>query len=122
MNNLLRPVESIPKVYLCVTPVDFRKSITGLSLLVEQTLGLNPFDTTLYVFINRRRDKIKMLLWEKNGFVLWYKRSEKQRFQWPTGHTAATLTLNGQELNWLLDGFDLWRNQPHASLNYDSVG
>jgi transposase len=102
--------------------VDFRKSITGLSLLVEQTLGLNPFDTTLYVFINRRRDKIKILLWEKNGFVLWYKRLEKQRFKWPTGHTAPTLILDGQALNWLLDGFDLWRNQPHASLQYYSVG
>ncbi|MCG7883719.1 MAG: IS66 family insertion sequence element accessory protein TnpB [Candidatus Thiodiazotropha endolucinida] len=58
--------------------MDFRKSITGLSLIVEQTLGLNPFDVALYVFINRRRDKIKILLWEKNGFVLWYKRLEKQ--------------------------------------------
>jgi len=122
MSNLLRPSLAAPRVYLCVDPVDFRKSITGLSLLVEQTLGLNPFDVTLYVFINRRRDKIKILLWEKNGFVLWYKRLEKQRFKWPTGVDTPTLTLNGEQLNWLLDGFDLWRNQPHQSLSFCSVG
>jgi len=122
MSNLLRPSPAAPRVYLCVAPVDFRKSITGLSLLVEQSLGLNPFDVTLYVFINRRRDKIKILLWEKNGFVLWYKRLEKQRFKWPAGVDTPTLTLNGEQLNWLLDGFDLWRNQPHQSLSFSSVG
>lgn len=122
MSNLLRPSLSAPRVFLCVAPVDFRKSITGLSLLVEQALELNPFDTTLYVFVNRKRDKIKILLWEKNGFVLWYKRLEKQRFKWPIDRDAATITLNGEQLNWLLDGFDLWRNQPHESLSFSSVG
>jgi len=122
MTNLLRPALSAPRVFLCVEPVDFRKSITGLSLLVEQALSLNPFDTTMYVFINRKRDKIKILLWEKNGFVLWYKRLEKQRFKWPSDESSATIILNGEQLNWLLDGFDLWRNQPHESLSFSSVG
>lgn len=119
---MMRPDPGIPTVYLCVAPVDFRKAIQGLSLLVEQELELNPFETTLFVFINRRRDKIKVLYWEKNGFCLWYKRLEKQRFKWPVGHSDATITLNGEELNWLLDGFDLWRNRPHDSLNFSSVG
>ena len=122
MTNLLRPALSAPRVFLCVEPVDFRKSITGLSLLVEQALSRNPFDTTMYVFINRKRDKIKILLWEKNGFVLWYKRLEKQRFKWPSDESSATIILNGEQLNWLLDGFDLWRNQPHESLSFSSVG
>lgn len=122
MSNLLRPSVSIPKVFLCIAPVDFRKSITGLSLLVEQSLCLDPFQPTLYVFINRKRDKLKILLWEKNGFVLWYKRLEKQRFKWPGDIDADTVTLNGEELNWLIDGFDLWRNQPHESLSFSSVG
>lgn len=122
MVNLLRPSPTIPKLYLCVPPVDFRKSITGLSLLVEHALEMDPFEPTLYVFINRKRDKLKILLWERNGFVLWYKRLEKQRFKWPVDHNSATITLNGQELNWLIDGFDLWRNQPHESLIFSSVG
>lgn len=119
---MMRPDPGLPSVYLCVEPVDFRKAIQGLSLLVEQELELNPFEATLFVFINRRRDKLKILYWEKNGFCLWYKRLEKQRFKWPVDHSAVTITLNGEQLNWLLDGFDLWKNQPHDSLHFDSVG
>jgi len=119
---MMRPAPDTPAVYLCIEPVDFRKAIQGLSLLVEQGLELNLFDPALFVFINRRRDKIKILYWEKNGFCLWYKRLEKQRFKWPVDHSGATLTLTGQELNWLLDGFDLWRNKPHESLHFSAVG
>ena len=118
----MRPDPGLPKVYLCIEPVDFRKAILGLSLLVEQALELNPFESTLFVFTNRRRDKIKILYWEKNGFCLWYKSLQKQRFKWPTGHDSVTLTLNGEQLNWLLDGFDLWTNKPHDSLSFSSVG
>jgi len=118
---MMRPDAGLPRVYLCVAPVDFRKSIDGLSLLMEQQLNLNPFESVLFVFINRRRDKIKILYWEKNGFCLWYKRLEKQRFKWPE-QAAETLVLNGEQLNWLLDGFDLWRNQPVDSLHFNSVG
>ena len=119
---MMRPSPGLPQVYLCVEPVDFRKSICGLSLLVEQSLQLNPFEPVLFVFINRCCDKIKILYWEKNGFCLWYKRLEKQRFKWPKDHASKTLTLNGEQLNWLLDGFDLWCNKPFDSLHYHSVG
>ena len=119
---MMRPAATLTGVYLCTAPVDFRKAITGLSLLVEQSLHLNPFDPHLFVFVNRRQDKIKILYWEKNGFCLWYKRLEKQRFKWPSNHTDATFSLTGEQLNWLLDGFDLWRNQPHKTLHYRSVG
>ncbi len=118
----MRPAASLPQVFICVEPVDFRKSITGLSLLVEQSLTLNPFDSVLYVFTNRKRDKVKILYWEKNGFCLWYKSLQKERFKWPVGISASTIILNGEQLNWLLDGFDLWRNKPHQPLLYHSVG
>lgn len=68
----MHPGSQIDAVYLCRTPVDFRKSIGGLSVLVEQELGMNPFARTLYVFTNRQRDKIKALYWHRNGFCLWY--------------------------------------------------
>jgi len=119
---MMRPAASLPQVYLCTESVDFRKSITGLSLLVEQSLELDPFAQTLYIFTNRRRDKIKILYWENNGFCLWYKSLEKERFKWPKDLSTKTITLNGQQLNWLLDGFDLWRNKPHQPLFYQSVG
>ena len=58
-------------------PVDLRKSIDGLSLLVGQVLGQDPFSAQLFVFVNRRRDKLKALRWDHNGFVLYYKRLER---------------------------------------------
>lgn len=62
------------QVYLYAGAVDTRKSINGLSTLVEQELELDPMLDALFVFCNRGRDKIKLLYWERNGFLLWYKR------------------------------------------------
>ena len=119
---MMHPSSALPSVCLCVQPVDFRKAIGGLSILVEEELALNPFEPTLFVFINRRRDKLKILYWEKNGFCLWYKRLEKQTFKWPVHAESTSITLTGEELNWLLDGFDLWRNKPHQTLHFQSAG
>jgi len=119
---MLRPVVDGPPVFLCTAPVDFRKSINGLSLIVEQSLLLNPFEIALYVFINRKRDKLKILYWEKNGFCLWYKSLQQERFKWPSSQVGSTVTLSSEELNWLIDGFDLWRNKPHQTMSLESVG
>lgn len=115
---MLRPGNEV-KVYLYAEAVDMRKSIDGLAALVEQEMKLSPSMAALFVFCNRGRDKIKLLCWERNGFIVWYKRLEKQRFRWPK--TADTVPLTGQELNWLLDGFDIFNNQPHAPFYFDSV-
>ena len=80
----MHPGSQIDAVYLCREPVDFRKSISGLSAMVEQDLGMNPFGAALHVFVNARRDKIKALYWHRNGFCLWYKRLERERFAWPS--------------------------------------
>ena len=85
----MRPAKSVA-VYLCREVVDMRKSINGLSILVEEGLGLDPFAERLYVFVNRKRDKVKILYWERSGFVVWYKRLEKARFPWPDGDDDAT--------------------------------
>lgn len=115
---MIRPAPGTP-VYLYASPVDMRKSINGLAALVEQEMPLSPFDAALFVFCNRQRDKIKILGWEKNGFVLWYKRLEKHRFKWPTdGQPAA---LDGALLNRLLDGYDIQPPRPHPVLYYRSL-
>jgi len=109
-------------VYLYRPAIDFRKSIGGLSALVEQELGLNPFGEALYVFINRRRDKLKALYWHRNGFCLWYKRLEAERFAWPpAGSAESTQVVTLRELEWLLEGFDLWAHRPHKTLEFQSV-
>ncbi|MFC4260038.1 IS66 family insertion sequence element accessory protein TnpB [Marinobacter lacisalsi] len=109
-------------VYLCREPVDMRKSIDGLSLLVQEAMELNPFEEAVFVFCNRQRDKVKILAWERNGFVVWYKRLEQERFKWPEASTQDVMTLSGQQLNWLLDGYDIARMTPHKSLFFESVG
>ena len=73
------------------------------------------------MFCNRQRDKIKILYWERSGFVLWYKRLEKARFPWPRRDKDEVLAMTGRELNWLLDGIDLFRLKPHEELQYESV-
>lgn len=116
----MRPPSDGVAVYLCLDPVDFRKQINGLAALVQEVLALDPFSEQLFVFTNRRRDRVKVLYWERSGFVLWMKRLERERFHWPRGD-GATMTLSGQQLNWLLDGFDLARWRPHRRLHFDAV-
>jgi transposase len=118
---MIRPSNALTSVYLCIDPIDFRLQINGLSLCVQETLRLDPLGAQLFVFTNRRRNRVKILYWERNGFVLWQKRLERDRFYWPRGDTA-TVSLSGQQLNWLLDGFDLSRWRPHAALDYAFVG
>ena len=117
----MHPGSVIEAVYLCRDPVDFRKSIGGLSALVEQEFEANVFGASLHVFVSRRRDRIKALYWHRNGFCLWYKKLEKEKFAWPSALTGSTTQITMQELQWLLEGFDLWKNRPHQTLNYQSV-
>ena len=116
----MRPADEVA-VSLCREPVDMRKAINGLSILVEEVLERDPFSPQLFVFCNRKRDKLKILYWERSGFVLWYKRLEKQRFPWPRESDDAVVTMTGRELNWLLDGIDWFQLKPHEALSFDSV-
>jgi len=115
----MHPGYTIGAVYLYRDAIDFRKSIDGLSVLVEHELGMSPFGPTLFLFINRQRNKIKALYWHRNGFCLWYKRLEAERFAWPRSVPEKGVQLTAKELEWLLDGFNIWSHKPHQSLNYE---
>ena len=117
----MRPTGDVA-VYLHRQPVDFRKAINGLSLIVQEALQLNPYEEALFVFMNRARNRIKLLYWERNGFCLWQKRLEKARFAKPLASDHDAIMLTTQELNWLLDGFDIWRMPPHQQLFFDAAG
>lgn len=117
----MHPGCHIEQVYLCREPIDFRKAINGLSVMVEQELGLNPFESALYVFVNRSRNKIKVLYWHRNGFCLWQKRLEREKFHWPKHGEQNMQTVTLREFEWLLEGIDLWRNKPHKTLNFACV-
>ncbi|MER2491629.1 IS66 family insertion sequence element accessory protein TnpB [Catenovulum sediminis] len=120
MNQVMRPNISLTQVYLYCQPVDFRKSFRGLSAIIECELGHNPFEGHLYAFTNRQRNKIKCLFWENNGFVLYYKSLAEEKFQWPRNNEEM-ITLTGQQINWLLDGYDISAMQGHKKLHYEAV-
>ena len=117
---MIRPINEV-RVHLCRDVVDFRKQIRGLSALVEEELELDPFSAHLFAFCNRRRDHVKLLFWEHNGFVLWQKKLEADRFPWPRDHSTEVIEVKGRELNWLLDGMDVFALKPHVSRRYETV-
>ncbi|SHO58024.1 IS66 family insertion sequence element accessory protein TnpB [Vibrio quintilis] len=119
-NMTLRPDPALVQVFLYREPVDFRKSYRGLSALVELELGHNPFSGHLYVFTNRQHNKIKCLLWEDNGFVLYYKALAEEKFRWPKPEEEV-VTLTGQQINWLLDGYDISLMKGHKKLHYEAL-
>lgn len=104
------------RVYLHRAPVDFRLNINGLAALVEKGLGLDPFARAVYVFGNRRRNRIKILGWDRNGFWLLMKRLEQDRFVWPDESRVPALTI--EQLHWLLEGIDVAVVHRHASRSY----
>ena len=107
------------KVYVHRDAVDFRKSINGLAAIVEQSMKLDPFARAVYVFSNQRRDRIKMLLWDRNGFWLLMKRLEQDRFVWP--RKEEVLMLGTEQLHWLLEGIDIEAMRAHPRRYYQRV-
>lgn len=93
-------------VYLAQGITDLRKSIDGLAIIVQETFKLDPFSRNFFVFCNRKKDKIKILEWNFDGYWLHYKRLEKSRFQWPDGKSQS-LAISQREFRWLLDGLSL---------------
>lgn len=98
-------------IYLACGNTDMRKSIDGLSAVVQQNFHLDPFSNSLFLFCGRKSNRIKALYWEGDGFVLLYKRLENGRFQWPRTQEDVRL-ISDQELRWLLEGLSI--DQPKA--------
>lgn len=98
-------------IYLYRDPVDFRKSINGLAAIVEDELNVPLMNGALFLFCNRQKDKIKILYWDKTGFVLWYKRLEKEKFKWPNTSHLDLISLDEFKLNQLLSGFTILGHQ-----------
>ena len=108
------------RIYLAVGSTDMRKAINGLSILVEDQLDLDPFSGHLFVFCNRRRNMIKILYWDRNGFCLWQKRLEKHFFKWPESPDQV-VQIDVRQLGWLLEGLDFTRVNAHGALQYSTM-
>ena len=109
-------------VFLYRDAVDFRKQINGLALIVQEAMVIDPMRRALFVFTNRSANRIKIIWWDRNGFCLWMKRLEKDRFVWPFQHHGHVLQLDGEQLTYLLAGFDIFQHPPHQQISYGAVG
>jgi transposase len=96
------------RLYLCTTPTDMRKSFDGLHALVRQVFQLDPLDGHLFLFVNRRRDRVKILWWDRDGLALFYKRLEAGTYQLPVvAEDAQGVEIDAMQLAMLLGGVDL---------------
>ena len=103
----------IDQVYLALGVTDLRKSVDGLALIVQEQFKLDPFSRNLYVFCNRKRDKIKILEWDTSGFWLHYKRLEKDKFRWPDEIQGTHVSIDERSFRWLLDGLTIRERAAH---------
>jgi transposase len=100
---------STVRIYLCARPVDLRKSFDGLAVATREIIGEDPLCGHVFVFLNRRGDRAKLLLWDRNGYLLVYKRLERGVFRRPREAEggAGHVLLEGPELALMLEGIDL---------------
>ena len=95
------------RVFLAMAPTDMRCGFDGLSVRVRSLLDEDPMSGHLFVFRNRRRDRMKILFWDRSGFCLWYKRLEKGTFRFPDESAAGGVEIEAAELSLILEGIDL---------------
>ena len=103
---MLGDITRAKNIYIACGYTDMRKSIDGLAAIVQQQFHLDPFSHDLFLFCGRKRDRIKVLLWEGDGFVLLYKRLEGGSFNWPRQQAEVKL-LTKQQFTWLLEGLSI---------------
>ena len=106
------------EIFFYPKPVDFRKQIDGLAILVADVLSMSPGSGQIFLFRNRQGDKVKVLYWSKNGFWLLYRRLEEGRFSFPETNEIA-MSLNLDQFQWLLSGLNLEDYTPRNELNFE---
>jgi transposase len=97
------------RIFLCAEVADMRRGFDGLAAMTHEIVGEDPMSGHLFVFRNRRRDRVKILYWDRDGYALWYKRLEKGTFRFPsvTSRRSRRIEVKASDLMMLLDGVDL---------------
>ncbi len=103
------------KIMVCTQPIDMRKQANGLILLIVDTLKINPQSKQMFLFFGKSKDKVKAILWDNNGFVLLYKKLEKEKFIFPQ-HIHNPIEINNDLFQALMRGFDFYRLKQHPEL------
>ena len=102
-------VSSGVKIFLYNGVADLRRGFDGLAAIVEDAMGENPLSGSLYIFLNRRGNRIKALYWDNDGYAIWYKRLERGRFEMPKaeGFEGTRLEITASQLSLILEGIEL---------------
>lgn len=106
-----------PQVLLALEPIDMRKSYQGLAVLAQQVLQDDPFSGHLFVFTNKKRNRLKLLYWHINGFCIWQKRLEKGCFHLPKG-PKPSIDITSYQLQGLIQGIDWGQIPSPKALTY----
>ncbi len=119
----MRALSEFQGVFLHRDPVDGRKAINGLSEIVEEARMGELSGPHLFVFCGKKRDVLKILYFDKNGFALWQKRLEAEKFPWPKARNCdeSVLKLTPEQMQWLLDGYDVWKMKPFENFHFSQV-
>ena len=102
-------IPSSVKIFLCTQPTDLRRGFDGLAALVQETLGEDPLSGHLFIFLNRRCNRLKLLYWDEDGYALWYKRLERGAFELPRSgdRDVARVKITASQLSLILGGIEL---------------
>ncbi len=115
----MKSADKFDSIFIYNGKVDFRRSIDGLSTMVQEELKMDVFQNSLFLFFNKNKNKLKILYWDKSDFALWCKRLEEERFKIPKNIEGSHLSLTYKELEWLLEGYDIAKKKPHQELKYN---
>jgi transposase len=109
------------QIYVSLSPIDMRKAIDSLSILVAEQFNDNPQSGHLFIFFNRSRDKVKIIYWDRNGYVMHYKRMEKSRFVMPPARGVEQISITETQLNGLLAGLNFEIMGDFSEIDYDKI-
>ena len=117
----MRVIQTFSQILLHRQSVDSRKQINGLAVMVAHAMCTSPLVPALFAFVNKGRDTVRLLYWDRSGFALWTKRQEKESFKWPLKAKESTLTNSLAQLSWLLDGLDILAQGPHEVPKFTDI-
>ena len=115
----MRPVGEELRIYLHRAPIDMRRGRNGLAAIAREAMQADPFaGAIISSSLGGDLIRLKILYWERNGFALWWKKIEsEEKYHWPRLLEEEVVTLSTEQLNWLLDGYDIW-TQPHRMIRF----
>lgn len=114
----MRSVKAFDSIFIHRGFVDMRKSVTGLSVIVSEEMGLDLKSKSLFIFTNSRRNRLKILYFDHSGFAIWYKLLEESKFSWPRTLEKDVIELTADDFELLLSGINIWTRFEKINFEY----